>query len=209
MINFDDDKICKAIKKKKFASNSAYLIFAVLLICAVVSAVLTRDALTNGKNQIAHISALCLTAAVLLALIAVIIFDVAPANRALTLCVCAALANGITARKDMLGGDGVIEFSVGYSGNVLTLSRNGFTGADIELDLTPLKAAPALYATVGTKLWQFLSAYYFLHGKASGVKSVTVTDNMGKTPLTLTVFSADAAFKGAEKNYFIKKGLIK
>lgn len=225
MINFDGEKIKDALKRKKFAVNTAYCTFAVLLISAVIAAVLTRDALVNGKNQIAHVSALCFTAAVLLALIGEIIFYVVPLNRELTLCVCTNLSDGLLARRDLFSGDGEIAFSVDYSGDVLTLARKGFkgeitvdpakngglnlSGGKIEIDLKGLKSAPALYSTVGAKLWQFLQGYYVLHGKEAGVKLVKVTDNMGKKPLVLTVFDENSPAKNADKNYFLKKELIR
>lgn len=191
----------------------------------MIAAVLTRDALVNGKNQIAHVSALCFTAAVLLALIGEIIFYVVPLNRELTLCVCKTLSDGLLAHRDLFSGDGEIAFSVDYSGDVLTLARKGFkgeitvdsakngglnlSGGKIEMDLKGLKSAPSLYSTVGAKLWQFLQGYYVLHGKEEGVKLVTVTDNMGKKPLVLTAFDENSPAKNADKNYFLKKELIR
>lgn len=225
MIKFDGSNITDAIKKKKLYTKIAYVLLLPLIICSVISAVLTRDAVLYGKSEFAHIAALLLATVSLLAIIVIIIFFVVPANREISRCVCITLANGLLAREALLKGGGTIEFSTDYSGDVLTLSRKNFTGAisidpsritsakalggagaKIEIDLKALKTVPALYATAGTKLWQFLQAYYLLHGKENGAQTVTITDNMGKTPLTLTVFPGDAPEK---KNYFIEKGLVK
>lgn len=225
MIKFDGTPIAEAIKKKKLCTRIAYVLLLPLIIGSVISAVLTRDAVLNNKSQFEHVAALILAIASLLAIIVIVFFFVPPANREINRCVCVTMANGLLAREAMLKGGGVIKFVADYSGDVLTLSRKNFTGAisidpsrlttaenlggagaKIELDLKPLKTVPALYATVGTKLWQFLQAYYLLHGKENGAQTVTITDNMGKTPLTLTVFPGDAP---AKKNYFIEKGLVK
>lgn len=228
MIKFDDKNITEALKKKKLYSEIAYVFFALLLISAVISAVLTRNAIVE-KNELGNeVSALYLTAFLLAGFIAVIIFYVAPTNRQLKLLVSKALADGLLAREDMLKGGGTLEFTADYQGDVLTLSRKGYTGvitldpsrmttadnlggagAKAELDLKPLKSSPSLYAAAGNRLLLFLQAYYLLHGSESGAESVTITDNMGKTPLTLQVYKSGTTVKNANKNYFIKKGLIK
>ena len=228
MIKFDDKNITAALKKKKLCTEFTCISFALLLISAVISAVLTRNAIVE-KNELGNeVSALYLTAFLLAGFIAVIIFYVAPTNRQLKLLVSKALADGLLAREDMLKGVGTLEFTADYQGDVLTLSRKGYTGvitldpsrmtttdnlggagAKAELDLKPLKSSPSLYATAGNRLWLFLQAYYLLHGSESGAESVTITDNMGKTPLTLQVYKSGTTVKNANKNYFIKKGLIK
>lgn len=228
MIKFDDKNITEALKKKKLYSEIAYVFFAVLLVSAIVAAVLTRGAVTNGENRVAHIAALCVFGAALICFIALLIFFVIPANRQLKLLVSKALADGLLAREDMLKGGGTLEFTADYQGDVLTLSRKGYTGvitldpsrmttadnlggagAKAELDLKPLKSSPSLYAAAGNRLLLFLQAYYLLHGSESGAESVAITDNMGKTPLTLQVYKSGTTVKNANKNYFIKKGLIK
>ena len=230
MIKFDGAHITDAIKKKKLYTGSVYVFLALLLIAAVIAAVLTREAVLTGKSEHEYEYFVSLSGAIvcLLTIIGFIVFLITPANRELNRCVCKTMANGLLAREDMFKGDGVIEFSADYSGDVLTLSRKNFTGAitidpsrltsadglggagaKIEMDLKPLKAVPSLYATAGTKLWQFLQAYYLLHGEENGADSVTITDNMGKTPLTLTVFTKGVPAKQNTKNYFIEKGLVK
>lgn len=228
MIKFDDKEIVRLLQKKKLSLNASYVLIALLIVSAVVAAVLARGAYSDDLARSNHIYALAFAAIFLVALIGVIIFNVVPTNEKLKYSVCKETADGLLARGDFFEGGGVIEFFADYSGDVLTLSRKNFTGAiaidparvdsaeglggagaKIELDLKPLKAVPALYGSAGTNLWLFLSAYYSLHGRENGAERVTVTDNMGKTPLTLTVFDKDAPAKSAEKNYFIKKGLVK
>lgn len=228
MVKFDNSDVTTLIKKKKLCTEVTFVMFAVLLISAVISAVLTRNAIVEKSELKNEVYALCVTAVLLVCFIAVIIFYVAPTDRRLKLCVCKTIAEGLLERGDMFRGGGVIEFTADYSGDILTLSRKNFTGAisidparlataqglggagaKIELDLKPLKAVPALYGAAGTKLWLFLNAYYALHGKENGVERVTVTDNMGKTPYTLTVFDKSAPEKRGAKNYFIEKGLVR
>ncbi|MCM1438657.1 MAG: hypothetical protein NC131_05530 [Roseburia sp.] len=228
MIKFDDGEITRLLRKKKLGVNACYVLFALLLICAVLAAVLARGAYSDDVQFGNHIYALAFAAVCLAALIAVWAIVVIPAGRALKLKVNSALAHGLLLREDMFKGGGEIEFEASYKGDVLTLSRKGYTGeitidptrlkggenlggkgAAVEIDLSPLKAVPALYATLGTRLWLFLQAFYFLHGEKNGVKSVKIFDNMGKSPCALQVFTAGAPAEKAAENYFIEKGLVK
>lgn len=228
MIKFDDGETVRLLQKKKLSLNVSYVLFALLIVSAVLAAVLARGAVSDDVAWSNYIYALAFAAVCLVAFIGVIAFLVVPTEKKLKYAVGKEIAKGLLAREDMFKGGGIIEFVADYSGDVLTLSRKNFTGAisidpsrltasdglggagaKIEMDLKPLKAVPALYATAGTKLWQFLQGYYALHGEENGAERVTVTDNMGKTPLTLTVFDKGAPAKNNAKNYFIEKGLIK
>lgn len=228
MIKFDEAQTTALLQRKKLALNTSYVIFAVLLVSAVGAAVLARGAYQSGLNWNLYLAALIIALIFLVGFICVIAFWVVPTERKLKYAVAKDIAEGLLAREDMLKGGGAIEFVADYSGDTLTLSRKNFTGAisidpsrlttsdglggagaKIEMDLKPLKAVPSLYATAGTKLWLFLQAYYSLHGEENGAESVTITDNMGKTPLTLTVFSKGAPENKIKKNYFIEEGLVK
>lgn len=225
MIKFDGGEVTERIKSKRILNGLNIVFFSVILFEALIVAVFSKNAASNWGLYIALYVQLGVFA-VLYILFLVTLF--ARGGRRLSYAVCKEIAEGFYARGDLLAGDGKIEFSADYSGDVLTLSRKNFTGAiavdpsrltsadglggagaKIELDLKPLKAVPSLYATAGTKLWLFLQAYYSLHGKQNGAESVTVTDNMSKTPLTLQVYADGAPAKSAENNYFIKKGLVK
>ena len=228
MIKFDGEPTAGLLKRKKNSLNTSYVVFAILLVSAVIAAALARGAYQSGANWNLYLAALCVALVFLVGFILIIALWVVPTEKKLKLAVGREIADGLLSREDMFKGGGVIEFSADYSGDVLSLSRKNYTGtiaidpsrltsadglggagAKIELDLKALKAVPSLYATAGTKLWLFLQGYYALHGKENGAERVTVTDNMGKTPLTLTVFDKGAPVQSAEKNYFIKKGLIK
>lgn len=228
MIKFDDAQTIGLLQRKKQSLNISYVIFALLIVSSVIAAVLANKAYSDDLAWSNHIYALAFAAVCLVALIGVIAFYVVPTNKKLNFAVCREIAEGFLLREDMFKGGGAIEFSADYSGDVLTLSRKNFTGvisidpsrlttadglggagAKIEMDLKPLKAVPSLYASAGTKLWLFLQGYYSLHGEENGAESVTITDNMGKTPLELTVFDRGAPAKKNAKNYFIEKGLLK
>ncbi len=225
MIKFDGDEVCDRIKVKRILNGLNIAFFSVILFEALILAALSKNAANNWGLYIS----LYVQLGVFVILYVIYLLTLfTQGGRRLNYAVCKEIANGLLAREDMFKGGGVIEFSADYSGDVLTLSRKNYTGAisidpsrltsadglggagaKLELDLKPLKAVPALYATAGTKLWLFLQGYYALHGKDNGAESVTITDNMGKTPLTLTVFDKSVHATGAEKNYFIKKGLLK
>ncbi len=228
MIKFDGEPTTSLLKQKKNSLNTSYVVFAILLVSAVIAAALARGAYQSGANWNLYLAALCVALIFLVGFILIIALWVVPTEKKLKFAVSKEIAEGLLSREDMFKGGGVIEFSADYSGDVLTLSRKNYTGAisidpsrltsadglggagaKTELDLKALKAVPALYATAGTKLWLFLQAYYLLHGKDNGAERVTITDNMGKTPLTLTVFDKDAAQKSGAKNYFIERGLVK
>lgn len=227
MIKFDDPEISRLLQKKKGYLNISYLTFGIMIVAAVAAAVLARD-VAGTSNWGLQIAVLSVAAVFLAAFVCVTAFLVMPAGKKLNFAVCKAIADGLLAREDMFGGGGNIEFNADYEGDVLTLSRKGFTGAvtidparlnpaesfdsavgKIQLDLKLLKSVPSLYGAAGTKLWLFLQGYYALHGKENGAESVTVCDNTGKKPLSLQAFSGSAPAKNATKNYFIKKGLIK
>ena len=225
MIKFDDAETTMRIRSKRILNGLNIVFFSVILLEALIVAVLSRNAASNWGLYIALY--VQLGTFVVLYIIYLATFF-AQGGRRLKYSVDKAIAEGLLAREDMLKGGGDIEFSADYSGDTLSLSRKGYTGeitidparlktaeniggagSKAELDLAPLKAVPSLYATVGSRLWQFLQAYYLLHGEKNGVQSVTITDNMGKTPLTLQVFKSGVTASNAEKNYYIKKGLVK
>ncbi|MCM1545702.1 MAG: hypothetical protein NC033_01570 [Clostridiales bacterium] len=228
MIKFDDGETVRLLRKKKLGLNACYVIFALLLVSAVLAAVLARGVYSDGAFRSNHLYALAFAAVCLVALVGVIAFVTAPTERALKLAVNSKIAKELLSREDFFAGDGRILFAADYSGDVLTLTRQNYTGAinldpfnqksteniaaagtKIEFGLKELKAVPSLYATIGTRLWLFLQAYYFLHGAKNGVESVYIADNMGKKPVFLQVFAINAPLEKAKKNYFIKKGLIK
>ena len=228
MINFDDEKIERLIKKNTISLNLSYVFFAVALVGAVIAAVLAKGAYKDGTNLVWHLTALIAACVALAGFIITVAGFRVRESRQLKYAVCEKMCEGLLAREDFLKGGEEIEFIADHTQDTLSLTRKGYTGeivvnpaklkllqslgdegTKIEFDLSTLKPATTFYGTVGTLLWQFLQAYYSVKGAEIKVKQVTITDNMGKTPLTLCIVRDGVTAKNTERNYFIKKGLIK
>lgn len=224
MVTFDGAETDRAIKNRRICNGLNVMYITLIAVAAVALAALSSRAEKFWGVYIGGLAAF----GVLIAVYIVNIFTAfRPAGRELNRLICSAIASGFSEDEAILKGGGDIAFTANYSGNELELKREGFTGeiklsaarvkegeniasagAAVRFDLTPLKAVPAEYGTVGTKLWLFLQAYYYLHAQEHGCESVTVTDNTGKTPLKLTIVADGKCTQPADKNYFIVKGLI-
>ena len=228
MINFDDEKIERLIKKNTVSLNLSYVFFAVALVGAVIAAVLAKGAYVDGKNLGWHLTALIAACVALAGFIITVAGFRVRESRQLKYAVCKKMCEGLLADENFFKGGEQIEFIADHTRDTLSLTRKGYTGeivvnpaklqllqslgdagAKIEFDLSTFKPATTFYATIGTLLWQFLQAYYFVKGAEIKVKNVFVTDKMSKTPLTLCIVHDGVTAKKTEKNYFIKKGLIK
>lgn len=222
MIKFDSRETAEAILLRTLYKKIGVGLITVLIVFALVLAVCSRYAENNWGLYIGGLAFY----GVLLVLSALYgIFFFARANAAAVLCVCKTVAAGIYAREELLQGE-TVRLSVSYSGDVLTLSRKDFKGkliispaaftdnkpvaeggSEIAFDLTALKPAPALYASVGEKLLCFLRAYYLKNAERANVKSAAVTDETGGKPWE-AVLVENGTPAEAGKNYFIKRGLI-
>ena len=225
MVKFDSRQTLSAGQHKKICNgiNVAYL--SALFFFATVLAACSKYA---ERNWGLYLGGICLFGVLLVIYFISLFLITLPAGRRLKRCVCKELADELLAEEEFLQGGGKIEFYVEYSGNVLTLSRKNYTGkitlspertesgaplksegAKRQLDLTNLKPVPSVYATVGSLLLRFLSAYYSLHGESGGISAVTVTDCTGKKPYSLNVFGEGAPTAAKKSNCFLKDNLIK
>lgn len=222
MIKFDGDETNAALARRVIYRCISIASCAALIVCAVILAACSKYAERNWELYIAF---LCVYLLALLSFVLFLIFFGAKPGRELNRLVCKTIADAFYAREDILKG-GNIRFTVNYSGDILTLSREGYTGeiiispasfrdgksvadggAEIAFDLSALKAAPPVYSSAGEKLLQFLQAYYLVNAQKLGVDNVAVTDDTGGAPREIALVTNGNPV-AAGSNYFIKRGLI-
>lgn len=229
MTEFNDAEINALIKKKRTCDGISYLFVGILIVASVIAAVLSRRAYENylGADWSLYIAALIVAVMCLLFLVAHLIFFVSKTNGQLNYAVAKRIVTGFSKHKELLEGCEKAEFEVTYDENVLTVTRinfkreiaplpvlvtktgisNGAAGVNnVRFDISALKSLPSVYGAFGTRVWAFVQAYYGVNG---GFDEVTVTDNTGKKPVMLAVVKDGKPCGNAEKNYFIKRGLVK
>ncbi len=222
MIKFDGDKTAAALARRAIYRCIDVASCAALIVCAVILAACSRYAERNWELYIAF---LCVYLLALLSFVFFLIFFGAKPARELNHTVCQTIAEAFYAKEDILKGSN-IRFTVNYTGDTLTLSREGYTGeiiispssfkdgnsvagggAEISFDLSALKAAPSIYSSTGEKLLRFLQAYYLVNAQKLGVDKAAVTDDTGGAPREI-ILVADGKPVFSGSNYFIKRGLI-
>ena len=222
MIKFDSAETAAALTRRKLYGKITVGYITALILSAVCLAAFSGYA---EKNWNLYIVFLSLYSLALLSFILYLIFFGAKPGRELNLAVCKTVAEGCCTREDLFKGDNV-RLTVNYSGDTLTLAREGYTGeiiispvsfkggskvadggAEIQFDLSALKSAPSVYSSVGEKLLSFLQAYYFVNTKKLNASSVTVTDATGGKPCEIIIVDNGKPV-AAENNYYVKRGLI-
>ena len=198
------------------------MFFVALIIYGVIIATCSKCAERYWELYIVF---LCVYLLALLSFVFFMIFFGAKPGKELNRLVCRTIADAFYAREDILKGDNM-RFSVNYSGDILTLLREGYTGeiiispssfgdgsavadggAEIAFDLSALKAAPSVYSSTGEKLLQFLQAYYLVNAQKLNVNDAAVTDDTGGAPREI-ILVKNGNPVAAGSNYFIKRGLI-
>ena len=222
MIKFDGAKTASALARRVIYRSISIVFSVALIIYGVIFATCSKYA---GNNWELYLTFLCVYIMAILSFVFFLIFFGAKPARELNHLVCTTIADGFYEREDILKGSN-IRFTVVYSGDTLTLSREGYTGeiiispssfkdgesvadggAEISFDLSALKAAPSVYSSAGEKLLQFLQAYYLVNAQKLNADSVTVTDATGGAPREIALV-ANGNPVGTDGNYFIKRGLI-
>ncbi|MDE7162508.1 MAG: hypothetical protein K2O44_00310 [Clostridia bacterium] len=222
MIKFDGAKTTTALERRRIYRCTSIMFFVALIIYGVIIATCSKYAESNWELYLAF---LCVYIMAVLSFVFFLIFFGAKPGKELNHLVCKTIAEAFYDREDILKGND-IRFTVNYSGDVLTLSREGYTGeiiispasfkngnsvadggAEISFDLSALKTAPSVYSSAGEKLLQFLQAYYLVNAQRLNADGVTVTDDTGGAPRKI-ILVADGKPVAAGNNYFIKRGLI-
>ena len=227
MVTFDDAEIKNLIKHKRTCDGVGWLTFAVLFFSALIAAILSKGAYENylGVEWNLYLAAFIIAIIFLVGFVFLQIFVISRARNRVNEAVAKRIAKGFYANEDILKGCGNIEFSVTYDGGELTVARQNFsrqisvsaaklnggkitdgTLGYITFDLTEIKKLPSLFGAFGSRIWAFIQAYYAVNG---GFDSVEITDNTGKNPVAIAVGKDGKLCENTDKNYFIKRGIVK
>lgn len=229
MTEFNDAEISALIKKKRTCDGITYLVVAILIIASIIAAVLSKQAYENylGADRSLYLAALIVAVMCLLFLVAHLIFFVSNTNGQLNYAIAKKITSAFLNNKELLESGGKAEFEVSYENDILTVTRVNFKRGNapspvtvtasgissvaagtncVRFDISALKILPSVYGAFGTRILAFIQAYYGVKGVFD---EVTVTDNTGNKPAIITVVKEGKPCGNAEKNYYIKKGLIK
>lgn len=215
MITFEDPALSAALTRRKLYGKIRIAYITALALGAICLAAFSGYA-ENSWNL--YVVLLGVYSLALLSFILFCVFVIAKADAQLKLLVCETVAAAFYDRENFLKGADV-RLSVSYSDDILTVSRENFTGeiivgksvteggGKIQFDLSALKTVPSVYSSVGEKLLLFLQSYYFKNAKKLNAANVTVTDNTGGKPFTVACV-ANGEPVAADNEYYFKRGLI-
>ncbi len=204
MVTFDDEQTKKLVAQRSALSALSVGAFIITFFCGVYAACLTADMDKNAGTVMAFLIAWGVGLAFLIVVFTLFIV----LEKRLDGRVATTLASAMERNKDLLVGDSKITFNATYSGGKITLSRvNSFK--EITFDLSGIKKSARVYANFGTRLTQYLEGFYFVN-KADGYESIIINDAIGKKDAEVWEIVNDGVLQAnAEKNYYIKRGLIK
>lgn len=162
------------------------------------------------KEQANLITATWIIAAV--AAVALVVFFILfklTENR-LKQCVISIFVTAMEENSDLYTVDSEIALIAEYEGDKVTLYRQNSL-KKIVFDLSGIKKSARTYSDFGTRLLEYLEAYYYLHGE--GYSNVTIADKYGKNDNNVDDYNiiknGEVYVYRPEKNYFLKRGLIK
>ncbi len=212
MITFDKGELPALVKRRANYKTVNYILIAVLAVLAIATAVLSGrvDISTPDAKWTLYIVFLAVTLCLVVATVAFNLIFVTRANGRVKYAVAQTIATAFYSREQtLLQGDAAVKFTVKYVGSTLSVLREGQEDDPLEFDLSELRILPSFYAATGTQIWAFMHGYYAHNAQTDGYESVTVTDEMGRKPLELEILKVGVPCGNTEKNYFLKKGLIK
>lgn len=205
MVTFDNQEIKKYIARVRLFSPFSTGAFVIAICAGICSAV----AVGSMKEQAGLITATWIIAVVAAVVLVVFFTLLKLTEKQLNKCVCDVLVEAMEENTDLYTGDSEIALVVEYEGDNVTLSkRNSFK--KIVFDLSGIKKS-ATYSNFGTKLWQYLEGYYYLHSE--GYSNVTISDYFDIRNIKFEDYSiienGEVDVYRPERNYFLKRGLIK
>ena len=206
MVTFDNQEIKKYIARIRLFSGLSTGAFVIAFCAGIFSAV----AVGSLKEQAALITATWIIAAVAVVVLVVFFTLLMLTEKRLNTCVCDVLAKAMEENSDLYSGDSEIALIAEYDGDKVTLYRqNSFK--KIVFDLSGIEKATRTHSNFGTRLLEYLEAYYFLHGE--GYSNVTIADKFdrhnNKFDIYAIITNGEVNVYRPEKNYFLKRGLIK
>ncbi|MGN1373001.1 MAG: hypothetical protein ACI4VK_03010 [Candidatus Coproplasma sp.] len=205
MVTFDNEEIKKYIARVRLFKTFSTGAFVIALCAGVFSAV----SVGSMKEQAALITATWIIAAVFAVALIVFFTLLKLTEKRLNKCVCDVLITAMEENSDLYSGDSEIALVAEYVGDKVTLSKKN-SPKKIVFDLSGIKKS-ATYSDFGTRLWQYLEGYYYLHG--GEYSNVTISDYFDlrdtKFEDYYLIENGEVCIYRPEKNYFLKRGLIK
>lgn len=205
MVRFDDAQTQALIKRLTAFKGLTLTAFLTAFCCGLIAA----GATPHIDEYAATVIVLFAIAGVAAACFAALLVPLTLTRRAIDKKVSSALAAAMYKNEAMLTdvtGVSEIAFVAAYSGDKLSFGRADRTDGII-FDLTALRKCTAVYSAFGTRLTEFLEAYYSVRRK-DGV-GVTVTEDMGGRREALEIAGKNGVKHIGKNNYFIKRGLIR
>lgn len=212
MVTFDQGELPALVKRRAGYKTVNYILIALLAVLAIATAVLSgrADISTPDATWILYMVFLAVTLCLAVAVIAFNLIFVTRANGRVKYAVAQTVAEAFYSNEQtLLQGDATARFTVKYVGSTLSVLREGREDDPLEFDLSALRVLPSVYAATGTQIWAFMHGYYAHNAQKDGYESVIVTDEMGRKPLELEILKEGVPCGNTDKNYFLKKGLIK
>ncbi|MGN1104463.1 MAG: hypothetical protein ACI4QI_06250 [Candidatus Coproplasma sp.] len=206
MVTFDNEEIKKYIARVKLFKSISTAAFVIAFCAGIFSAV----AVGSMKEQAGLITATWIIAAVFAAALVVFFTLLKLTEKRLKECVCDVLKTTMEENSDLYSGDSEIALVVEYEGDKVTLLRqNSFK--KIVFDISGIKKSVKTYSFFGVWILQYLEAYFSLHGE--GYSDVTIVDKFDKRNDKYDEYqiieNGEVDVYRPEKNYFLKRGLIK
>lgn len=205
MVRFDGAQTQALIKRLTTLKGITLTAFLIAFCCGMIAA----GATPHIDEYAATVIALFVIAGVAAACFATLLIPLTLTRRKIDANVSSTLAAAMYKNEDMLTdakGVSEIAFVAAYSGDRLTFGRADRTDGII-FDLTVIKKCTSVYSAFGTRLTEFLEAFYSVRHK-DGVR-VTVTEDMGGRRKALDIAGENGVKFISKNNYFIKRGLIK
>lgn len=207
MVTFDSEEIKKYIARKRLFSGLSTGAFIIAFCCGLFSAV----AVGSMKEQANLITATWIVAAVAAVCFIVFIAVLPIADKGVNKCVAKVLATAMEDNSDLYTNESEIALIVEYEGDKVTLYRQNPL-KKIVFDLSGIEKSVRTYSFFGVWILQYLEAYYYLHG-SEGYVNVSISDYYDRHNNEFDIYAiienGEVDVYRPEKNYFLKRGLIK
>ncbi|MGN0813013.1 MAG: hypothetical protein ACI4MQ_05870 [Candidatus Coproplasma sp.] len=206
MVTFDSQEIKKYIARIRLFSSFSTGAFVIAFCAGICSAV----AVGSMKEQAVLITVTWIIAAVFAVVLVVFFTLLMLTEKRLNKCVCDVLVTAMEENSDLYSGDSEIALIAEYEGDKVTLYRqNSFK--KIVFDLSGIEKSTRMHSNFGTRLLEYLEAYYSLYGE--GYSNVTIADKYDKHDNNVDNYNiiqnGEVYVYRPDKNYFLKRGLIK
>ncbi|MGN0807918.1 MAG: hypothetical protein ACI4MN_05695 [Candidatus Coproplasma sp.] len=207
MVTFDSEEIKKHIAIKRLFSVLSTVAFIIAFCCGLFSAV----AVGSMKEQAELITASWIIAVVAAVCFIAFISVLLIADKGVSKCVAKVLATAMEDNSELYTNESEIALIVEYEGNKVTLYRQNPL-KKIVFDLSGIEKSVRAYSFFGAWILQYLEAYYYLHGN-EGYVNVSISDYFDRRNDKFDIYAIIENGKvdvyRPEKNYFLKRGLIK